>query len=94
MAQAGVPSGPCFTMDDISRDEHVHAHNMMVELPSGTERPVLMPGNPIKMSRTAEGPLHIYPSPGQDTQRILSRLLGLQQDEIDGLGENGAFGPQ
>ena len=94
MAQAGVPSGPCFTMDDISRDEHVHAHNMMVELPSGTERPVLMPGNPIKMSRTAEGPLHIYPSPGQDTQRILSRLLGLQQDEIDGLGENGAFGPE
>ena len=51
-----------------------------------------MPGNPIKMSRTAEGPLRIYPSAGQDTQRILSGLLHLQQDEIDRLGQSGAFG--
>jgi crotonobetainyl-CoA:carnitine CoA-transferase CaiB-like acyl-CoA transferase len=92
LAQAGIPSGPCFTMDDISRDEHVQAHHMMVEIPSGTGRPVLMPGNPIKMSRTAEGPLRAYPRPGQDTQRILSELLDLKQDEIDRLGENGGFG--
>jgi crotonobetainyl-CoA:carnitine CoA-transferase CaiB-like acyl-CoA transferase len=94
MAEAGIASGPCFTMDDLINDEHVRAHNMLVETPAGIERPIVLPGNPIKMSHVAEGPLRIYPGPGQDTQRILSELLELKQDEIDRLGDNGAFGSQ
>ena len=94
MAGAGIASGPCFTMDDLIDDEHVRAHNMLIETPAGIERPVVLPGNPIKMSHVAEGPLRIYPTPGQDTQRILSELLDLKQDEIDRLGDNGAFGSQ
>jgi crotonobetainyl-CoA:carnitine CoA-transferase CaiB-like acyl-CoA transferase len=92
LAQAGIPSGPCFTMDDLSGDEHVQGHNMLVEIPSGSEQPVLMPGNPIKMSHLAEGPLRIYPRPGQDTQRVLSEQLDLKPGEFDGLRDRGAFG--
>jgi formyl-CoA transferase len=92
LAQAGIPSGPCFTMDDLSGDEHVQGHNMLVEIPSGSEQPVLMPGNPIKMSHVAEGPLRLYPRPGQDTQQVLSDMLDLKPDEIDRLRDSGAFG--
>jgi crotonobetainyl-CoA:carnitine CoA-transferase CaiB-like acyl-CoA transferase len=92
LAEAGIPAGPCFTMDDLAADEHVRSHHMLVEIPSGTGSPVLMPGNPIKMSRLAEGPLRTYPSPGEHTVQVLSELLGLDSDEIEGLRERGAFG--
>jgi crotonobetainyl-CoA:carnitine CoA-transferase CaiB-like acyl-CoA transferase len=52
----------------------------------------VLPGNPIKLSKVAEGPLHIYPKPGQDADRILSGLLGLSPGEIGALRETGALG--
>jgi enoyl-CoA hydratase len=51
-------------MDDLATDEHVSAHNMLVELPTGTDRP------PIKMSRVAERPLRRR-GPGRDAEQIL-----------------------
>jgi formyl-CoA transferase len=92
LAQAGIPAGPCFTMDDLAADEHVRGHHMLVEIPSGAGSPVLMPGNPIKMSRLAEGPLRMYPSPGEHTAQVLSGLLDLDTDEIERLRARGAFG--
>jgi crotonobetainyl-CoA:carnitine CoA-transferase CaiB-like acyl-CoA transferase len=65
---------------------------MLVEIPSGGPDPVLMAGNPIKMSRLAEGPLHKYPDPGEHTAEVLSALLGLDAGEIEGLRASGAFG--
>jgi crotonobetainyl-CoA:carnitine CoA-transferase CaiB-like acyl-CoA transferase len=92
LAQAGIPTGPCFTMDDLAADEHVRGHHMLVEIPSGADRPALMPGNPIKMSRLAEGPLRRYPGPGENTTQVLCDLLGLDADEIERLRVSGAFG--
>jgi hypothetical protein len=31
--------GPCFTVDDLSGDEHAHGHIMLVEIPSGQSSP-------------------------------------------------------
>jgi len=53
---------------------------------------VLMAGNPIKMSRLAEGPLHKYPGPGEHTAQVLSELLGLDAAGIERLRASGAFG--
>jgi crotonobetainyl-CoA:carnitine CoA-transferase CaiB-like acyl-CoA transferase len=92
LAQAGIPAGPCYTMDDLAADEHVRDHHMLVEIPSGGDSPVLMPGNPIKLSRMAEGPLRRYPGPGEHTEQVLSGLLDLDTDEIERLREQGAFG--
>ena len=92
LAGAGIPAGPCFTMDDLAADEHIRDHHMLVEIPSGGPDPVLMAGNPIKMSRLAEGPLRKYPGPGEHTAEILSELLGLDDGEIEGLRASGAFG--
>jgi crotonobetainyl-CoA:carnitine CoA-transferase CaiB-like acyl-CoA transferase len=92
LAQAGIPAGPCYTMDDLAADEHVRDHHMLVEIPAGGERPVLMPGNPIKMSRVAEGPRRGLPGVGEHTAQVMSELLGLEPAEIERLRASGAFG--
>lgn len=92
LAKAGIPAGPCFTMDDLAADEHVRDHHMLVEIPSGDGSPVLMSGNPIKMSRVAEGPHHRFPDAGQHTAQVLSELLSLEPAEIERLRASGAFG--
>lgn len=92
LAQAGIPAGPCFTMDDLATDEHVRDHHMLVEIPSGNGSPVLMSGNPIKMSRVAEGPHRRFPDAGEHTAVVLSELLSLDSAEIERLRTSGAFG--
>ena len=55
---AGVAVGPCHSVAELFADEHVHSHNMLVEMPrtDGVDQPIVTPGNPIKLSRMAEGP--------------------------------------
>src|SRR5262249_46261611 len=56
LGAAGLAAGPCLTPPEVIADEHVAAHHMLVEVPrpgddggSGGE-PILVPGNPVKMS--------------------------------------------
>jgi crotonobetainyl-CoA:carnitine CoA-transferase CaiB-like acyl-CoA transferase len=65
---------------------------MLVEVPSGTARPVLSAGNPIKMSALTEGPVRLYPQPGQHTDEVLTDLLGMRADDITARRTRGAFG--
>ena len=60
---------------------------MLVELPrtDGIEQPVLIPGNPVKLSGVAEGPETRVPWLGEHTTDVLAKELGLSAAEIDGL---------
>jgi crotonobetainyl-CoA:carnitine CoA-transferase CaiB-like acyl-CoA transferase len=51
-----------------------------------------MPGNPIKLSRMAEGPHRRFPAAGEHTAQVLSDLLGLDSGEIERLHASGALG--
>jgi formyl-CoA transferase len=55
LSAAGIAAGPCFTDDEVVADEHVAARHMLVEMPrtDGVEQPVLIPGNPVKMTAVA-----------------------------------------
>jgi crotonobetainyl-CoA:carnitine CoA-transferase CaiB-like acyl-CoA transferase len=52
---------------------------MLIDVPraDGVEQPVLVAGNPIKMSRIADGAPGTIPTVGQHTNEILHELLGL-----------------
>jgi crotonobetainyl-CoA:carnitine CoA-transferase CaiB-like acyl-CoA transferase len=65
---------------------------MLVELdrPDGG-RPVLVPGNPIKMSKVAEGPETRVPWLGEHTDEVLAEELGLSSDQLAELHESGAI---
>ena len=58
---------------------------MLVEMPrtDGVEEPVLIPGNPVKLSKMAEGPETRVPWVGEHTDAVLHAELGLDDAAID-----------
>ena len=93
LAAAGLAVGPCNTAADVVADPHVVAHSMIVECArtDGVEQPVLVPGNPVKMSKVAEGPETRVPWLGEHTDDVLSRELGLAAAELDSLRAEGVI---
>ena len=74
---AGIAAGPCLTPPEVIADPHVAARNMLVEIPRtddvGDAGPILVPGNPVKMSKVAEGPETRVPWLGEHTDEVLRR---------------------
>ncbi len=91
LAEAGIAAAPCNRPDDVVGDPHVKQHRMLVEIPrvDGVEQPVLVSGNPIKMSLVEDEPSNAFPRLGGDTDGVLRDLLGLGDDEIGALREGG-----
>jgi crotonobetainyl-CoA:carnitine CoA-transferase CaiB-like acyl-CoA transferase len=88
----GIVAGPNHTAADLAADPHVAARDMLIEVPrpDGGD-PLLVVGNPVKLSRVAEGPVTRFPSLGQHTGEVLGELLGLGDAELAGLRERGVI---
>ncbi|MGH9113429.1 MAG: CaiB/BaiF CoA transferase family protein, partial [Acidimicrobiales bacterium] len=73
---------------------HLAARDMLVEVPrcDGVDQPVLVPGNPVKMSNVAEGPETRVPWLGEHTDEVLAAELGLDHDELDKLRAGAVIG--
>jgi formyl-CoA transferase len=93
LAALGVAAGPCFSDEEVVHDEHVAARNMLVEVPrtDGVEQPVLVPGNPVKLSAVAEGPETRVPWLGEHTDEVLAAELGYDEERLAHLRESGAI---
>ena len=94
LAAEGIAAGPSQTSADIVADEHLAVRNMLVEVPrpDGVDRPVLVPGNPVKLSATAEGPETRPPWLGEHTDGVLGEELALDADAIASLRDRGVVG--
>ena len=93
LTASGVAAGPCFSAEHIIEDPHVHDHNMIIEVDRpDADEPLLVVGNPVKMSKVAEGPVRRWPTLGEHTDSILSSELGLDADALGALREAGAIG--
>jgi len=90
----GLVAGPSFTAPEVIADPHIAARNMLVEVPrtDGIADPVLVPGNPVKLSKVAEGPETAPPMVGEHTDSVLAADLGLTESEIAGLRDEGVIG--
>ena len=97
LTAAGVAAGPCNSAGEVITDPHLAQHHMLVEMPrpdggpDGEARPVLIPGNPIKLSNVAEGPEHRVPWLGEHTRDILCAELGLDDAELQALADEGVI---
>ncbi len=93
LGAAGLAVGPCFTDEEVVHDPHVAARDMLVECPrvDGVDEPVLVPGNPVKLSAVAEGPETRWPWLGEHTDEILGGELGLSVEELTKLRESGTI---
>jgi formyl-CoA transferase len=94
LSSVGIAAGPCFTDGEVVADPHVAARNMLVEMPrtDGVEQPVLVPGNPVKLTDVAEGPETRVPWLGEHTDEVLAAELDLAEEDLRALREDGVIG--
>jgi crotonobetainyl-CoA:carnitine CoA-transferase CaiB-like acyl-CoA transferase len=93
LTAAGIVAGPSNSAADVIADPHVAARHMLVEMPrtDGVAEPILIPGNPVKMSRVAEGPETRVPWVGEHTDEVLRAELALDDTELDALRSAGVI---
>jgi crotonobetainyl-CoA:carnitine CoA-transferase CaiB-like acyl-CoA transferase len=93
LTAAGIVAGPSNTAADVIADPHVANRHMLVEVPrtDGVDEPLLIPGNPVKLSRMAEGPETRMPWVGEHSSEVLSSELGLEADELAALRDAGVI---
>jgi crotonobetainyl-CoA:carnitine CoA-transferase CaiB-like acyl-CoA transferase len=87
LTAAGIAAGPSNFAPDVIADPHVAARHMLVEMPrtdDGAES-VLVPGNPVKLSKVAEGPETRVPWVGEHTTQVLRAELSLSDEELTSL---------
>jgi len=89
-----LPCGPLNDIPHAGEHPQIVAREMLkdVQHPSGVS--LRIPDTPVKLSRTPGGIQGPPPAIGEDTDGVLSELLGLTGDEIARLRERGVvFGP-
>ena len=93
LSAAGIAAGPCYRDDEVVADPHVAARDMLVEMPrtDGVAEPVLIPGNPVKLTNVAQGPETRIPWLGEHTDEVLGEELGLTAEELATLRSDGTI---
>ena len=83
---------PCARVNNFSEalnDEQVLARNMVVDLEHPNGKKTKGPGNPIKLSRTAEESFSPAPLLGEHTHGVLTELLGYSDSQVESLRSAG-----
>ena len=86
---------PCSIVNSFSQalsDPQVMHRNMVVDLKHPNGKSTRGPGNPIKLSRTAQESYTAAPLLGQDTDAVLEDLLDMTPDTIASLRADGVLG--
>ncbi|MGI9557126.1 MAG: CoA transferase, partial [Solirubrobacterales bacterium] len=93
LAEKGIVAGPSYDADDLLRDPHVAAHDMVVSVqrPDGGA-PIHVVGNPVKLSESERPPPRRWPVLGQHTDAILEADLGMGAEERRVLRDEGVIG--
>jgi formyl-CoA transferase len=93
LCELGIVAGPSNTAADLAADPHVALRDMLIEVPRPDGgRPMLVVGNPVKLSGVAEGPVTSFPSLGEHTDDVLRGVLGVGDEELERLRACGALG--
>jgi len=89
LVAVGVPCGPIQNIAEVFDDPQVQARNMKLELEHPAIGPVPGIANPIKFSKTQQSYKKAPPLLGEDTDSVLSRVLGKSVDDIKALRDKG-----
>ena len=89
LVAADLPASPIYQIDETVKDPHLAARNMFIDLQHPLAGKVRTVNNPIKFSLTPVERKTAAPTLGQHSKEILSRILGLSEDQIQELINNG-----
>lgn len=94
LTEAHVPCAPVRTTAEVVDDPHLRERGLWAEVEHPRRGRTLVPNSPIRLHGSAPGRVE-RPAPllGQDTDRVLSELLGLGADELASLHARGVIEP-
>lgn len=91
----GIPVGPIYRAEDILKDPHFAARDMLVphevELAPGEVRMVTFPGVVPKLAKSPGRTRGTGPALGEHTDSVLTELLGVTEDELVRLRDDGVL---
>jgi CoA:oxalate CoA-transferase len=86
-----IPCGPVNTIDQVASNPQVLARSAITEMIHPKLGKMKTANTPIRLSRTPAKLEKTAPELGQDTNNVLSELLGLTNKQIDCLMDKGAI---
>jgi CoA:oxalate CoA-transferase len=84
-----IISSPVYAIDQVVEDPQVKAREMIAEVVDEKRGALKVVGNPVKLSRSKEPIYQSIPELGENTQQVLSDLLGLTDQQISRLKVKG-----
>ena len=90
LMDAGIPVAPVRTIPEVAKDPHLWAREMLVKKEDAVAGEMYLPGATVKLSKTPAR-VGTVPTPGQDTDEVLGRLLGYDRAALDALRGPGAI---
>lgn len=91
LREVGVPCGPINKVSEVLKDPQVNAREMILEVEHPKAGKQKIPGCPIKMSDTPCSVETAAPLLGEHTTEVLSEFLGLSQEEVQSLKQEGVL---
>jgi crotonobetainyl-CoA:carnitine CoA-transferase CaiB-like acyl-CoA transferase len=92
LTAAGVACGPCLDAHEVIASEHTAARQMLVAMDrTDGGPPVLVPGNPVKLSKVPPEAETRVPWTGEHTTDVLRTELGMTDDELADLAAQGVI---
>jgi formyl-CoA transferase len=90
--EAGMPTGPVYTAEDVFADEHFRVRGMLAEIDDPEVGPYTFARSVPHLSAAPEIPLRAAPALGAHTREVLEELLGYEGTEVEKLAEAGVVG--
>jgi CoA:oxalate CoA-transferase len=76
LTDASVPCAPIANVEEVTRDEHLAARNMILHAEHPQFDGLIVPGTPLKSAGDKDVPLTRAPRLGESTDEVLSSVLG------------------
>lgn len=82
LRKARVPCSPVLTIDEVANDPHLKSREMIKEVNHPVAGITMVPGNPIRLSKSTLGEVKPSPYLGEHTEVILKEMLNTDQEQV------------